>query len=194
MSDSVQQSGPKFPSLRGNETTRSANTGPLNRNQAHPSPSNNQSPLQASPRNNTLTKAQATSSPQTASPQRPARANVPTPPAPRQVTPAPQIRAVALYDYDAIDALTVSFQKGEEMIVLEKEYDEWWRIDLNGKIGLAPANYIQEKADTLESKTNQSRLHNKRKSINAQRASTVYAALSDPFQLEKLAAQEESMQ
>ncbi|EHB11718.1 Tyrosine-protein kinase HCK [Heterocephalus glaber] len=50
---------------------------------------------------------------------------------------------VALYDYDAIHREDLSFQKGDQMVVLE-ESGEWWRAQslATQKEGYIPSNYV----------------------------------------------------
>uniref|UniRef100_A0A8C3QTN4 Tyrosine-protein kinase n=1 Tax=Cyanoderma ruficeps TaxID=181631 RepID=A0A8C3QTN4_9PASS len=57
---------------------------------------------------------------------------------------------LALYDYEAMNAGDLSFQKGERMKVLEKS-GEWWqaRSLVTGCEGFIPSNYVAQ-ADSLE--------------------------------------------
>ncbi|XP_010626760.1 tyrosine-protein kinase HCK isoform X1 [Fukomys damarensis] len=50
---------------------------------------------------------------------------------------------VALYDYDAVHREDLSFQKGDQMVVLE-EFGEWWRARslATRKEGYIPSNYV----------------------------------------------------
>ncbi|XP_064247936.1 tyrosine-protein kinase HCK isoform X2 [Passer domesticus] len=52
---------------------------------------------------------------------------------------------LALYDYEAINAGDLSFQKGERMKVLEKS-GEWWqaRSLVTGREGFIPSNYVAQ--------------------------------------------------
>ncbi|NXP15656.1 HCK kinase, partial [Thinocorus orbignyianus] len=60
------------------------------------------------------------------------------------------IVVLALYDYEAMHAGDLSFQKGEQLEVLE-ESGEWWRARslATGQEGLIPSNYVA-RADSLE--------------------------------------------
>ena len=159
------QNSPKFPSLRGQmgttTGTSSAPDSPALRNQpATPTTLRNQ------PATPTTLRSQ------------PATPTLKSSPSVSLIIPQKQL-GVGLYNYEAIDSTTVSFKKGEQVVILDKEYDEWWRIELNGQVGLAPANYIKEIETTAKPNPRASRAYNKRKSINVQRASTIYAALTE---------------
>ncbi|MBW00205.1 Tyrosine-protein kinase HCK, partial [Eschrichtius robustus] len=54
-----------------------------------------------------------------------------------------EITVVALYDYEAIHHEDLSFQKGDQMVVLE-ESGEWWRARslATRKEGYIPSNYV----------------------------------------------------
>ncbi|KAF5405225.1 hypothetical protein PHET_01135 [Paragonimus heterotremus] len=95
---------------------------------------------------------------------------VPTPPAPEPVFPAavcttntvtatepessettpqsepalPQCTAVAAYDYTADEDDELTFSVGELITEIEKIDQGWWKGVCRGKIGLFPANYVQE--------------------------------------------------
>uniref|UniRef100_A0A671F0J8 Tyrosine-protein kinase n=1 Tax=Rhinolophus ferrumequinum TaxID=59479 RepID=A0A671F0J8_RHIFE len=60
------------------------------------------------------------------------------------------IIVVALYDYEAIHHEDLSFQKGDQMVVLE-ESGEWWRARslATRKEGYIPSNYVA-RVDSLE--------------------------------------------
>ncbi|XP_068768614.1 tyrosine-protein kinase HCK isoform X2 [Struthio camelus] len=57
---------------------------------------------------------------------------------------------LALYDYEAMHAEDLSFQKGERLKVLE-ESGEWWRAQslATGREGFVPSNYVA-RVDSLE--------------------------------------------
>lgn len=55
-----------------------------------------------------------------------------------------QENAVALYDFtaDGDDELTV--KAGEQLVILEKDGDEWWKCrNLRGEEGVVPASYLE---------------------------------------------------
>ena len=54
------------------------------------------------------------------------------------------VKAVARYKYASRRADELGLEKGEEIIVLEKEGDGWWRGKCGNKEGWFPANYVEE--------------------------------------------------
>jgi len=54
-------------------------------------------------------------------------------------------KAIARYKYTSRRADELSLEKGQEVIVLEKEGDGWWRGKCGGQEGWFPANYVEEK-------------------------------------------------
>jgi len=54
------------------------------------------------------------------------------------------VKAVARYKYTSRRADELSLEKGQEVIVLEKEGDGWWRGRCGGQEGWFPANYVDE--------------------------------------------------
>ena len=51
---------------------------------------------------------------------------------------------LALYTYQSTSDDELSFHKGSVISVVSKEgEDDWWKGELNGKIGLFPKNYVQ---------------------------------------------------
>lgn len=54
------------------------------------------------------------------------------------------VKAVARYRYTSRRADELGLEKGEEIIVLEKEGDGWWRGKCGNKEGWFPANYVEE--------------------------------------------------
>ncbi len=61
--------------------------------------------------------------------------------------PSLNILAVAKFNYQATNEDELDLKKGEEIIVMEKEADGWWRGRCGTKIGWFPFNYVEEKAD-----------------------------------------------
>ena len=59
--------------------------------------------------------------------------------------PTGNTKAVARYNYTIRRADELGLKKGEEIIVLEKEGDGWWRGRSGNKEGWFPANYVEEK-------------------------------------------------
>ncbi len=52
------------------------------------------------------------------------------------------VRARAMWDFAAQDASELSFRKGDVINILERN-GEWWKGELNGAVGVLPANYVQ---------------------------------------------------
>jgi hypothetical protein len=51
---------------------------------------------------------------------------------------------IALYDFDADDADELSVKEGEQLTVLEKEADDWWKCrNTRGAEGVVPASYLE---------------------------------------------------
>lgn len=52
---------------------------------------------------------------------------------------------LAKYNYKSQQHDELSLSKGDQISVIEKSDDGWWRGNLNGKIGWFPSNYVVEK-------------------------------------------------
>ncbi|KAI8986660.1 DUF500-domain-containing protein [Trametes punicea] len=54
-------------------------------------------------------------------------------------------RAIALYNFDAVQPGDLSFKKGQVIIVTEKSEDTntWWKGKLEGREGMFPANFVE---------------------------------------------------
>ncbi|TFK76739.1 DUF500-domain-containing protein [Pluteus cervinus] len=54
-------------------------------------------------------------------------------------------RAIALYDYDAVESGDLSFTKGSIITITNKSesVDDWWTGKINGKEGIFPANFVE---------------------------------------------------
>jgi hypothetical protein len=57
---------------------------------------------------------------------------------------------LALYSYQSTSADELSFHKGSVISVISKDEGDWWKGELNGKVGLFPSNYVQP-LDSLKS-------------------------------------------
>lgn len=68
------------------------------------------------------------------------RPNKPKPPTKPRMYPVVR----ALYDYDAQDTDELSFSAREEIELMQKHESGWWQGKIGNKIGLFPANYVQE--------------------------------------------------
>ncbi|XP_077988009.1 cytoplasmic protein NCK2-like [Glandiceps talaboti] len=58
-----------------------------------------------------------------------------------------QSRAIVTYAYDAQRRDELPLAKGEEVAVMEKSSDGWWRGECNGKVGWFPSNYVTNTSD-----------------------------------------------
>ena len=58
--------------------------------------------------------------------------------------PSLNIRAIAKFKYNSTREDELSLNKGDEVIVMEKEADGWWRGRCGTKIGWFPFNYVEE--------------------------------------------------
>ena len=61
--------------------------------------------------------------------------------------------ALALYSYTADNADELTFYKGSVIAILNKDDPDWWKGEVNGQVGLVPANYVQELDDLQSSIT-----------------------------------------
>ncbi|KAI6045176.1 hypothetical protein EDC04DRAFT_2889360 [Pisolithus marmoratus] len=54
-------------------------------------------------------------------------------------------RAIALYNFDAVEAGDLTFSKGDVIVVTRKSdsTDDWWTGKVNGKEGVFPANFVE---------------------------------------------------
>ncbi|GAA5991579.1 hypothetical protein JCM5350_002622 [Sporobolomyces pararoseus] len=52
--------------------------------------------------------------------------------------------AIAKYDFKGVEASDLPFKKGEVIVILEKEDEEWWKARLKLREGMIPRNYIGE--------------------------------------------------
>ncbi len=58
--------------------------------------------------------------------------------------PSLNIKAVAKYKYASTREDELSLEKGDDVIVMEKEADGWWRGRCGTRIGWFPFNYVEE--------------------------------------------------
>lgn len=58
--------------------------------------------------------------------------------------PSLNIKAVAKFKYASTREDELSLEKGDDVIVMEKEADGWWRGRCGAKIGWFPFNYVEE--------------------------------------------------
>lgn len=69
---------------------------------------------------------------------------------PRNGPASLNIRAVAKYKYLATREDELGLEKGDEVIVMEKEADGWWRGRNGARIGWFPFNYVEEVGESVE--------------------------------------------
>ena len=50
--------------------------------------------------------------------------------------------AITLYDFKAEDPHMLSFKKGEQIKILERGNENWYKAEKNGEIGFVATNYI----------------------------------------------------
>lgn len=62
--------------------------------------------------------------------------------------PSLNIRAIAKFKYASTREDELSLEKGDEVIVMEKEADGWWRGRCDTRIGWFPFNYVEEAPKT----------------------------------------------
>lgn len=58
--------------------------------------------------------------------------------------PSLNIRCIAKFKYNSTREDELSLEKGDEVIVMEKEADGWWRGRCGTRIGWFPFNYVEE--------------------------------------------------
>lgn len=50
---------------------------------------------------------------------------------------------VALYSFSTSDPTELSFNKNDKLLIIDDVTDKnWWKAELNGKIGSIPSNYV----------------------------------------------------
>jgi len=55
-----------------------------------------------------------------------------------------EVKARALFDYEAANDTELSFKAGDILSVTEQDTSGWWYAELNGKQGFVPNNYVEE--------------------------------------------------
>jgi len=58
--------------------------------------------------------------------------------------PPSELKAKALFDYEAATPDELTFKAGDIMRIEVKDSGGWWQAELNGKKGWIPANYVEE--------------------------------------------------
>jgi len=54
-----------------------------------------------------------------------------------------EIKAKALFDYEAANETELGFKAGDILTVTEQDTSGWWYAELNGKQGFVPNNYVE---------------------------------------------------
>jgi len=49
----------------------------------------------------------------------------------------------ALYNFEAESGSDLPFSRGDTLTILSKTFPDWWEAELNGRVGLIPANYVE---------------------------------------------------
>ena len=70
--------------------------------------------------------------------------NIKDTPSHGSIIPPPTSICVALYDFHATNEHQLSFKKDDKMNLIEKSREQWWKVELNGKQGMVPVNYVRE--------------------------------------------------
>lgn len=54
-------------------------------------------------------------------------------------------RAIALFDFNAVESGDLSFRKGDVIAITKKSdsVDDWWSGNINGRQGIFPANFVE---------------------------------------------------
>jgi signal transducing adaptor molecule len=58
------------------------------------------------------------------------------------LAPAQASRVRALHTFEATEAGELSFEKGDVIKVVDRNYKDWWRGQLKGRTGIFPVNYV----------------------------------------------------
>lgn len=53
-------------------------------------------------------------------------------------------KCVAQYDFKATRNDELNILSGDEIVIIEKRQDGWWKGKLNDSIGLFPSTYVKE--------------------------------------------------
>jgi len=136
------------PSSKPAELTRKEGGEPIMSNRPLPSPGGKTTPPQNTggrplPKTNPPPNQNPPTNPPPNQNPPPTRAPPPT----NQTTPPPSKgqgpQCKALYNYSAQENDELTLRKGD-LITIIKEHPDWWEGELNGKVGVFPANYVQK--------------------------------------------------
>ncbi|RYH28585.1 hypothetical protein EON65_11625 [archaeon] len=56
---------------------------------------------------------------------------------------ATTIQGVALYGYSSHESDELSFKEGDRFQLVKSYDDGWWKVNINGQVGMVPSNYFQ---------------------------------------------------
>lgn len=55
---------------------------------------------------------------------------------------------VAKFDFDPQDDDELGFRRKDRITVIDQTDDSWWKGELNGRVGVFPASYVEPADDT----------------------------------------------
>ena len=53
------------------------------------------------------------------------------------------VKAKALYAYEASNSDELSFDAGDELVVIDTIEPEWWKVESRGQVFVVPASYLE---------------------------------------------------
>ena len=65
-------------------------------------------------------------------------------PPPSPPSPPPQPRVKALYGYRGKSSRELTMRKGDVLVLISDSNSDWWKVELDGKQGFVPANYVRK--------------------------------------------------
>ncbi len=51
----------------------------------------------------------------------------------------------AIYDFESQQADDLPFKAGDKIKIVDSSDRDWWKGELNGRIGLFPSNYVEDR-------------------------------------------------
>ena len=51
-------------------------------------------------------------------------------------------RVRALHTFEPTESTELGFEKGDVIMVVSREYKDWWRGQIRGRMGIFPVNYV----------------------------------------------------
>jgi len=132
-------------SSKPTELTRKEGGEPIMNNRPLPTPGQGRGTPAPNPNQGRPTPTPGRNTPPTRNPPPVNTPPVNTPP-PVNRNPPPKSKGPqckALYNYTAQEGDELTLRKGD-IITIIKEHPDWWEGELNGKVGVFPANYVQK--------------------------------------------------